>query len=220
MPKGPLQMSGRQRALYEALLENDGRLANMYLGALKVSIDGSNPDHFSLGAHGIRELMEKIPAYLDLKVNNPYPTESLKAKVYELEKEWDKIKKYITQGGMLNSSKQPSALRKFLKKCVEFFCWCQEFHPKRKEEIAGVLRSLDPKGKPLPHPIEKLRVDEWDKIRDYFIDVAHHRIQVIQNDFDSWLEALETFLLDRFHPRTFKDHALIDSIIREGERNA
>ena len=86
--------------------------------------------------------------------------------------------------------------------------------------MAGVLQALDPIRSPLPQPLEELRVDEWDEIRRYFIVVAHHNLQTNPENFKSRLAALEKFLLDRFCPRTFEDHDLIDSIIKEGEQNA
>jgi hypothetical protein len=48
-----------------ALTEKHERLRVMYLGALYV-LRSDNPDRFALGAHSIRELIEKLPDHVDL----------------------------------------------------------------------------------------------------------------------------------------------------------
>ena len=53
-------LADQQVRLLRALQSKDDSLAAMYLGALRVLSDCDNQDRFSLAAHGIRELMEKI----------------------------------------------------------------------------------------------------------------------------------------------------------------
>jgi len=213
------QLSGRQRALHIALIEKNEHMGNMYVGALAALQNDSNPERFSQAAHSLRELMEKMPAYLNLPVK--VKSESLGMKVREFSREWKKAyNKSECRGNPEWSGEVDDTLTKFLKKAGEFFLWFEQHQPKRKDQIAHTLRTLDPMGRPLPLPLEKLRVDEWEKIRDYFLGVAHHQISIVHGEFISWLDALERFLLDRFRPRTFADHDLIDSIIREGETHA
>src|SRR5262249_23213944 len=64
-----------------------------------------------------------------------------------------------------------------------------------------------PPGASLPGPIENLHVEEWDRIRGYFENVSHHNASAKAEGFELWLSTLERFLLDRFVPRTFEDHA-------------
>jgi hypothetical protein len=215
----PLQLSGQQRALYEALSEKDERLAGMYLGSLLVLRQTENPDLLALAAHGLRELMEKLPRYFDLPVGTKPP--SLKVKVLELTRSWGNAVKNSKCGENPSwSGVIDSPLRKFLKKTQEFFTWFEAEHPTRKQQTAKVLRGLDLIDRPLPAPIEQLRIEEWDKCHDYLKGVSHHAILPWPGDFISRLEVLECFLLDRLRPRTFEDHAEIDRIIREGETNA
>lgn len=219
MAREPFQLSGKQRALHQALGEQDERLANFYLGALTVLADSSNPDRLPLAAHGLRELLEKIPIYLELPVK--VKSESLKAKVQEFSLEWGKVsKKSQCRGNPEWTGQIDDLLKKFIQNAAGFFSWFEEHHPRRRTEVAQMLRAIDPLGRPLPPPIEKLRVDEWHEIRDYCVGVAHHQISAVDGEFISWLDALERFLLDRLRPRTFADHDLIDSIIREGETHA
>jgi hypothetical protein len=215
----PLQLSGQQRALYEALSEKDERLAGMYLGSLLVLRQIENPDLLALAAHGLRELMEKLPRYLDLPVAAKPP--SLKEKVRSLLQSWGSAARHsqcLLDPAWSGAIDGP--LRKFLKRTQEFFSWFESEHPTRKQQTAKVLRSLDPINRPLPAPIEQLRIEEWDKCHNYFEGVSHHTILLPPEDFTSWLAVLERFLLDRLRPRTFEDHTEIDRIISEGEANA
>jgi hypothetical protein len=59
------RLSNQQRALLQALEERGNLLAVMYAGGVTVLCDTGNPDRFSLCAHAIRELMEKLPECLD-----------------------------------------------------------------------------------------------------------------------------------------------------------
>ena len=78
-----LQLLPHQRALLKALETKDKALGSMYYGALKVMNDNGNPDRFALAAHSIRELMEKLPYYLELRLKAT--KETLKEKVRQLE---------------------------------------------------------------------------------------------------------------------------------------
>ena len=69
-----LQLSAQQRALYEALAEQDKRLAGIYLGSLLVLSQLENPDSLALAAHSLRELMEKLPKYRDLPAAKKPPS--------------------------------------------------------------------------------------------------------------------------------------------------
>jgi hypothetical protein len=217
MTKDPVLFSGQQRALFEALMERNEQLGNMYIGAVTVLADGSNPERLVLAAHGLRELMEKIPKYLHIKKTQ----DTLKSRTRNLEIAWEKACKNSQCLKNPDSTVQiDPPLRSFLRKMGEFFSWFKQSHPKRKEEIAKTLQALDSIDRPLPPPIKELRVDEWDGIHDYFEGVAHHQINPGYNDFILWLDVIERFLLDRLRPRTFADFDKIDSIIKEGETSA
>jgi hypothetical protein len=163
--------------------------------------------------------MEKLPRYLDLPVATKPP--SLKEKVIHLGQSWSnftKNSKCCGNPGWSGTIDRP--LQNFLKKARDFFAWFEAERPTRKQQTAKILRRLDPLDLPLPKPIEYLRVEEWDKCHDYFESVSHHNTVPTPEDFALWLIAVERFLLERLHPRTFDDHAKLDQIIREGEVNA
>ena len=212
-------LSGQQRALYEALVKKDQRLANMYRGALLVLDHTDNPEHLVHASHSLRELMEKLPIYLDVPIPRSLPT--MKEKVQKLGQIWNHTLKHSKCHG--NPGWQGTIDRPLLKLLTgmeEFFRWFAMEHPTRRQRTSKVLQSLDPVGLPLPKPIEDLRIKEWDRCREYFQAVCHHSKIGEVDDFKMSLASLERFLLDQLLPRTFEDHSVLDQIIREGEVDA
>ncbi|OAQ21539.1 hypothetical protein TDIS_0057 [Thermosulfurimonas dismutans] len=163
--------------------------------------------------------MEKIPQYLDLPVR--VKPKNLRSEVQNLSEEWKKTceRSECFEEGSWHGEIDGS-LRKLLQKLGKFFDWFSEHYPTRSKQTKSMLSYLDPFVSKLPEPIMELRAKEWKEIHDYFNDVSHHRFDSDFDTFSKWLEALEYFLLDRFVPKTFDDHKIIDDIIREGEENA
>lgn len=214
-----LQLSGNQLTLYGALHAKGAILGTVYHGALSVLQQGGNPDRLALAAHGLRELMEKIPRYLDIPQEKPLP--NMLEKVRNLHESWlDTVKRSNCLKGDRWNGAVDKYLEKFLKRTHDFFQWVQDSRPKRKQAAAAVLRKLDPLPFALPKAIEELRVNEWEYIHNYFERVSHHNGIAAIEEFTGWLTTLERFLLERLIPRTFEDHARIDKIIEEGEKNA
>jgi len=163
--------------------------------------------------------MEKMPRYLDLPVPPEGPR--LGDKVRDLGITWGKLIVHANwKGKSIWAGMIDETLDRFLKKAQEFFEWLDSDRPARRERLTTVLRGLDPSGRPLPPPIEELHVEQWFQCHDYFIRVAHHAIAPTNDEYESWLGALERFLLDRLYPRTFDDLDAIDRIIEEGEGDA
>lgn len=211
-----LQISGQQQTLYQALIDQDPKLAAMYFGALSVLEQRSNPERLVLASHNLREMMEKLPKYFNLPVNANRL--SLKEKVRELIRKSDKATQNSnchTNDGWCGEIDGP--LREFLTEVNEFSGWFNEVQPTRKQSIAKVIRGLDPSGHALPEPLENKQLRVWDKSNGYFQGVSHHTKDGIQEEFDEQLSILENFLLDRLSPRTFDDFAAIDKLIKEVE---
>jgi hypothetical protein len=212
-----LMLSGQQEALYAALSEKERRLASMYYGALAVFGQRDNPDRLALAAHGLRELMEKLPRYL----NVPAQTQpGMQERLRSLNRRWIATvrKSKCHENGKWNGEID-QILQDVLIEIGAFFGWINEHIPTRKEATARVLRTLDVLGRALPPPIEALHIEKWDLIHGFFLGVGHHQRPASDEEFKNWLSALESFLLDQLLPRTFDDHAKIDAIIKEGEGN-
>jgi hypothetical protein len=209
-------LTGAQRALYDALAKLDPRLADMYYGALSVFKQTENPDHLAQTAHSLRELMEKLPRYINVPLDRKGA--SLTDKVRSFYKEWAKFSDEVKKNGKpFDSGGEISpGLRSFLEVSETFFEWVENERPARKRRTAQMVRGLDPAMRPLPAAIENLRIEEWDDCHDYFENVSHHNRAA--EELEAWISILERYLLDKLCPRTFEDHAALDEIIRKGEQ--
>ncbi|MDD2836074.1 MAG: hypothetical protein PHY05_07970 [Methanothrix sp.] len=215
----PIILHKPQLDLFNALLSKDIKLARMYLGAIKVLNDMDNIDRFALAAHDLRELMEKLPYYID--VETKAHNETLVNKVQLIKKQWHETCRKTTcvRDGTWNGEIDKS-LASMLREFGSFFKWHDENLPKRNEEITTALRKLDISGCKLPISLEEQNVKTWKQLRKYFIGISHHGKHPTKDDFDSKLDIFEGFLLDRLYPRTFTDLDEIDDIIQEGDNDA
>lgn len=210
-PAPPLVLSGQRRAVLDALSEQDRRLADMYAGALHVIGQSSNPERLPQAAHSIRELIEKLPRYLD--VPTPTAPPSLKEEVRSLVTAW-------REAAIDPATFDARRAADFLHKFERFAAWFESVHLTLRQRAAATVRRLDPLGRALPTPIEKLRIKEWQECNGFFQGVSHHTKPCTDDELHQWLDVLERFLLDRLRPRTFDDFSEIDKLIEEGERDA
>lgn len=212
-----LQLIGQRQAFYQALIDKDTKLAAMYFGAIAVLEQRDNPERLVLAAHNLREMMEKLPKYLDLPIHaKPL---SLKEKVQELIRRRDKVVKNSnchTDTGW--QGEIDKSLQQFLGDVDEFSDWFKEVQPSRRQRIAKIIRGLDPSGSALPESLEVRQLKVWDRCNDFFQGVSHHTKDCAQETFEDQLSILENFLLDRLSPRTFEDFAVIDKLIKEVEK--
>ncbi|MBX3177134.1 MAG: hypothetical protein KF886_07235 [Candidatus Hydrogenedentes bacterium] len=210
-------LRGQQRALYEAFTDRDRRLARIYLGSLQI-LDSENCNRLALAAHGIRELLTELPQHF--KVDLKAYKQNLGSKVRELEDAWATVS---SKSNCIESCKWSGEidgpLSKFLTQMHTFIDWVRVHMPRRKDEAAETLFALDPARGRLPKDIERIHVDLWFKLRDYFVGIAHHGGDPSWDEFSQYLDELERFLLDRLSPRTFSDMDEIDSLIAHGESN-
>jgi hypothetical protein len=209
-----LVLSGQQRTLLRSLAQKSPELSRIYLGANHVLNDSSNPDALSLAAHAIRELMEKIPEYLDVPTRAQ--KETAKGKIREIEGFWERaIANSQCHSDGLWNGKIDSPLRKLLAKIESFIDWFRNHYPRRRDEVNQALNRMEDSGRSIPPPLQKLNVEAWMQLRDFFVFVAHHRTRPSRDEFLERLDALERFLLERLNPRTFEDFEEIDNILSE-----
>lgn len=211
-----LGLSGERLALYQALLRRSERIARMYLGALHTLGDSGNPERYPGAAHCVRELMEKVPEIV--AVSTPAHSERLTPKANELERAYEQA--------VTNSKLKPpkwngevdGPIRKLLEKIRTFCEWKKEHIPRRTQEIADTMRALDGPGRVLPSDLEKLVIDEWQEVRTYFTEVAHHNgVDPTSEEFEERLRSVERILLRKLNPQTFANFDALDAIIKAGE---
>lgn len=212
----PLELSGTQRLLYQSIEKRDIELAQMYIGALYALSQEQNPDRWALAAHGIRELMEKMPRIVDVI---PQQTNVL-PQIDPLAAKWNRhAVESDCHDGESFAGVIDSKLKLFLDQAKSFFDWFNN-RPNRKDERRATIRGLDPAPLPLPREIEDLRVKEWDVYVGFFNGVSHHTKIVSDEDFGSALFRVEEFLLNYFSPRTCDDLSEIDALLSSGEKRA
>lgn len=215
-PVEPFQPDGPQQSLYQALIARSSELGSIYIGALMTLERRDNPDRLAQAAHGLRELMEKLPKYLDFPIQKKSP--SLKEKVRDLSQRRDSvIKNSNSHTGSGWRGEIDNHLQKFLTKSDEFFEWFEGEYPTRRQRTVRLLRQLDPSAIPLPEPLETPNIEQWDKCHDHFQGVSHHSLSGVEEEFRSQLLGLERLLLDRLAPQTSEDFAMIDELISEVE---
>lgn len=214
------RLSGHQRDLWEALQEVDEGLGSMYHGALITLSGPLNPERLSQAAHSLRELLDNLPRYCDVP-DDIEPHSQLKNKVIGLQGVWRKFTNAWSSPGTNRwEGEIDGSLGRFLRACERFFVWFADSFLLHRERVVSVLRSFDPGGMPMPATLEDQVFDEWKRLRDFFLDVLHHRVTPNEVELKNRLADLEAFLLERLRPRTFADFEDLDQIIEEGESHA
>lgn len=213
----PFLMTGRQQLVRSALSEKSESVAALYECALRVLSDGSNPGRLLLAAHAIREMTGGLPKFLDLPILAEQGR--LGDQVSALEATWVKAAKSQCHNSGNWSGEIDGPLRELLGALHKFFQWCKDNRPKRRDVAAGLLRSTDPSGMPLPETLEKRRIDRWLALHAYFVRVAHQS-STTEAEFQSALHNLEQVLLDLLYPQPSEDFSAIDALLAEENPNA
>ena len=207
----------QQWILYESLQRRDEKIARIYVGSLQI-LESSNANKLPFAAHGIREILTKLPLCLD--VEQTAHNQSLMTRVRIIEDEWKRAtsKSDCHSNDSWNGNTNPQ-LRKFMQKMRDFFNWMETHMPRRRLEVADTLFALDPARGRLPSKLEAQNVEIWISMRDFFIGVAHHGLETSEEDFRRRLDEFERFLIERLSPRTFDDATELDDVISAGESN-
>ena len=215
-PPSFLELEPRQSTLYKALSLKDVESAAMYLGAVRVLQQIGNPDRVAQSAFSIRELMDRIPSFLDVAIEKK--TSSLTDKVTSLQAAFRKtIKNTKNHSEKRWNGAIDGHLAKLLIHLEDFVGWFGENRSIRRIRTEQLLMGLDPSRTPLPNQLLGRNVDIWNDLYNYFNKTLHHNHKPTGEEFSLWLAALEGFLVDRLSPRTYDDQDFIDQIIKEGE---
>ena len=207
-----------QRRVIEALQDLDKKgitvtpLTKLYIGAKRSQADSENPERYATSAHCLRELIEKLPSAYNIPI--PHQVKSLGEKVNILQQDWDKANRNSNCNSEKGwSGKIDKPLEKFLNNCRGFFKWKKENRLSIKERAVEIIRVTDLSHIPIPQKLEELEAKMWIAFNEYFNGVSHHQKNLTNDEFNSWVERFEMFLLDRLRPRTFDDQKKIDEII-------
>jgi len=134
-------LSGRQLAVYEALLEVDGELAAIYVGSVVVA-RSVNPDRIALASHGMRELLDRLPIASELK---PVGETSLKSLVGNLRNDWERAvhNSACTADGRDWAGEIDNALSRLLRRLGEFVENAASLRPPRRKRAEQFVSPSD-----------------------------------------------------------------------------
>jgi hypothetical protein len=147
----PFQFSGRQQLIHESLAQKSQQMAGLYESALRVYADKGNPARIILAAHSMREMMGGLPKVLDLPVLAEQGR--LRDQVQALEYKWNGAASSGCHQNGKWSGEIDGRLRKLLQGLHNFFQWCAENLPNRRDVAAQLFRKTDPSGLPLPETL-------------------------------------------------------------------
>jgi hypothetical protein len=215
----PFLLPPEKLALHRALAEREPKLGQIYEGALRALADSANPDCVSLAAHGFRELMEKFARLVAVPLRAP--GENLTSKVRALKMPYGRMKKRCDGHSTVvdGNGELIKEMVKFMVAMEALFSWIDEVMPTRKTAALKLLQRLEPSVRQLPSPLQELNAQFWEKIHNFFELTCHHTMEPSRDETESWVTALEHFLLDRLMPRTTRDFARIDAILFEAKHN-
>lgn len=203
-----------QKELEKALKEKNESAANIYLGAILISKQPGNPDRIALCAHGLRELMNLLPKFIDVPV--------IKEAQQQLGHFADAlVEDWRTMAGQEKWPGEPAwnggiddSLRKVLQRTtllVEAHIGIREG---RRVQVKEIIKKQNFSAVPLPENIEDLKAKEWDTYRNYFTKTAHHS-STTADDFLGYVTHFEHLLLNYLKPRTFDTHNELLKMIEE-----
>ncbi len=213
----PLLLSSRQLAVHRALLETSQDVATKYLGAVHV-IGSDNPDRWSLAAHAMRELLDKLPGVVGVDAGGGF---SLGGRVGDLRSDWKQAiqNSTCTEDGSSWTGTIDSALGRLLRRLKKFFDDERSARMPNRERARTFIRQTDPLEWALPRTVEDARIKVWEQCKGYFSAVSHHDPRVNAAEVSLYMARVEGFLLDHLRPSTTSDQATILSIITEAEQD-
>jgi hypothetical protein len=211
------RLTSRQNLVHRSLKDLSAELSALYEGALRVLMDGSNPQLHVLAAHALRELMGRLPKFLDVPILAA--AGRLGDRVSALEPIWNATEGSSCRRGDSWAGEIDGPLRKLLDALGAFFKWWTESRPKRREVAGELFRGTDPAGLNLPPALQKRRADRWLELNDYFVAIAHGG-KADDREFTMALYDLEQVLLDCLYRRPSEDFSAIDALLAEENPNA
>jgi hypothetical protein len=211
------RLTDRQLLVQRSLKALSTELSDLYEGALRILSDESNPQHHAFGAHSLRELMGRLPKFLDLPILAA--TGRLGDRVNALEPLWSATEQSNCRRGSSWGGEIDGPIQKLLVALETFFRWWAESRPKRREVAGEFFRSTDPYGASLPSTLQKRRADRWLQLNDYFVAIAHGG-GMDGREFTLAVYDLEQVLLDSLYRRPSEDFSAIDALLAEENANA
>ena len=159
----PVELSGPQQRLYEALADYSDSLAARYRGAIHVLESSVIPDRFAMAAHNLRELMDGLPEVINVPKRGGF---RLKPAVNKLDEKWDATKNNSDSfNGEEWEGEVDGHLQGYFEKMETVFDANNEYIPKQRERYAEMVRRIDPSSIQIPEQAQRRLFRDWKKIR-------------------------------------------------------
>ncbi len=218
-PRNSRTSENRTR-LKNVLKTTNHNLGEAYESILNVLNADNIPDNIRMAAFGIRELLNKLPDYINVPFGKK--TDKLGMLTDKLKAKWEdqKIEAYLEITWL---DFHIERIKNFLIECRGFFQLNDQIHVLRKEKAIATLRTLNTKHseEKLPEQVEEAIAMQWNAFLDYFNGTLHSEYGSTDKDlFILRLSHLEEFLIGLLEPDVFESMHDIDEIIKSGENDA
>jgi len=219
----PVELEARQLELFQELTRRQRQsggqsrnLAAMFRGAILSLSQEDNPDRLPLAAHGLRELIEKLPRVLGAAATEkPNP---LDARVREFRGIFvaglDRTKCFRDENWAGELDPPLIDILNAAKTLVDEF---RVDHPERPLRAARTLRTLARGADPLPGTYEERMAKQLIDLEKYFIGVSHHDFETTPIELQRRLNSLTDLLLDYMRPQSIEAMRSLDELISEAE---
>lgn len=222
--EGRVEQPPQRKRLREALSGVDQGIADMYDGATRMIDDIDFPDGLSLGAHAMRELMEKLPKIFDVLAGQNF---SLRNRIDSLQRVFERSKSQSscsTADGWQGEIDPP--LVELLQEVETLLADRERDWVSRGEADRALMRQLEPGPIRRGDQLTAREVEQWTLTRKYFEALAHHGHvyrgkETDHVEFAEHVRGVEVLLLSKLRPPTAADFAEIDALMEtiEGAPN-
>ena len=201
--------NAKERSVFDILRENKGeRAARLWHFCFKVLQSLEHPEHISVAAYCLREVMDELALA---------PFDDLSNYISNLGLKWKPVEEAWTviDSGEFDENVK-SEILKFLRTCKEMFDKL-DLRPKTRDQMARVVEEADPSRIGLPTKLSRGIGDELANIRREVTQILHGKEIAGRSSFMETLERFEEIIISRYKPKTFDTQAEIDELIREAE---
>jgi hypothetical protein len=191
-PRTEIRLAAHRQRLVERLgaRPEGSKYVRIYLGALHVLADGTNPDRHALAAHGLRELVATF--FKDYGVPIRVPGDSMKQHVMIVEKVMHQVRKAAPS---FPDNCEPHLIRSVVTEIDALLEWMAAHEPSSKERIRRAVIALDLRTDTSEDELER-RVSALATIASRVTTMAHHGGAVDLDRFDELVDSFEALLLD------------------------
>ena len=219
-PSALQQLAGDQGRLAQVLRDRDIRhgsaFADIYVGAI-ISLNEPRPDHLAHAAHGIRELLDKLPyIYPDAPIRRVGDVAtSMRTVADEMLRAKDTSSCFSRESGLW-TGRVDNPLRALLA-TVDTATPAITGFPSRRDVQQLFFRSLEPSNSQQALPGEEDRLKHWARLYGYFTGVAHHDRSTSREELEARVVECTTMVLELLRPSTSEILSQLDAIIEEGQ---